>query len=80
MIFFSENDGCAMVFCISKISLLDIKSSFLLLFFLFKKKSPLFQFGIAISDIWIFLIPKGNLESLVEKNNSSFFNVVSSQH
>ena len=53
---FSPNDGCAIVYCISRISLLDTKSIFFFFFFL---KSPLFQFEVAFSDIWIFLRPNG---------------------
>ena len=47
------NDGCAIVYRISHISLLDMK-----LFFTLIKLTPLFQFEIAFSDIWIFLTPK----------------------
>ena len=43
------NDGCAIVCYISRISI-----------FFFAKVSPLFQFEIAFSDIWIFLAPKGD--------------------
>ena len=43
-----------MGFCIRRIALLEIKSIF---FFIFKI-SLLFQFEIAFSDIWIFLIPR----------------------
>ena len=43
---------CAIVYCIGRIFLLDMKC-------LLAKKSQLFQFEIAFSDIWIFLTPKG---------------------
>ena len=47
---FFTNDGCAIVYSISRISLLDMKLIF----------EPLFQFENAFSDIWIFLTPKGD--------------------
>ena len=62
---FFPNDGCAIVYCISRISLLYIK----LIFFL--KKSPLLQFEIAFNDISIFLTPLKGVEDIcffVEKN------------
>ena len=51
---FFPNDGCAIVYCISQISLLDMN----FFFFTLIKLTPLFQFEIAFSDIWIFLTPK----------------------
>ena len=66
------NDGCVIVYCISRMSLLDRKSIFLL------KKSPFYQFEIAFSDIWIFLTIKGvgwmGTSNFVKKKNSSFLN------
>ena len=41
----------AIVYCIGRISLLDMKTSTL-------KKSPLFKFEIAFHDFWIFLTAK----------------------
>ena len=55
IIIFPLNDGCAMGFFIRRIALLDIKSTFCFIF----KITPLFQFEIAFSNIWIFLIPRG---------------------
>ena len=45
--------GLAIVYCISLISLLDM------ILIIYQRKSPLFQFVIAFSDIWIFPTPKG---------------------
>ena len=47
------NDGCAIDYCISQISLLDMKAIFCW------NKSALFQFEIAFSDIWILPTPRG---------------------
>ena len=50
---FSPNDAFAIVYCIDRISLLDIK------LIVCWKKSTSFQYEIALNGIWIFLTPKG---------------------
>ena len=49
---FFLNYGCAIVYCISRLSLLDMKS-------ISYYETALFHFEIVFSDILIFLIPKG---------------------
>ena len=51
-IYFFPNYDFAIVYCIGRISLLDMKLLFA------EKKSALFQFEIAFNDIWIFLTSK----------------------
>ena len=60
LIYFFPNDGCAVAYCISRVSLLDMNSIYS------AKKSPLCQVEFAFSDIWIFLTQGGGGEGLGE--------------